>query len=96
MSQESHTSSQPSPPEEDRQAGVSFGDEVKSLLGGMGWGIRWLAVSLAWGVCLFMMLALIGYAIWGGPIENPARHYGLIVVFGLMTGILSVLWRRIR
>jgi hypothetical protein len=62
----------------------------------MGWGIRWLAVSLAWGVCLFMMLALIGYAIWGGPIENPARHYGLIVVFGLMTGILSVLWRRIR
>ena len=73
----------------------SFKDEVRNLMAGLGWGIRWLGVSLAWGGCLFAFLALIGHAIWGGQIANPGPYYGLIVVTGLLTLILSIVRRRI-
>ena len=78
------------------QAGEdSFKDEVRNLIAGLGWGIRWLGISLAWGGCLFAFMVLIGHAIWGGQIANPGPYYGLIVVTGLLTVILSIVRRRI-
>lgn len=73
---------------------TSFMEEVRALTAGLGWGVRWLGLSLAWGLCLFGFIALVGYAIWGGPIGNPWAYYGLIVVVGLLAAGLSVLRRR--
>jgi len=74
---------------------LSFSDEVRALTQGLGWGIRWLGVSLAWGLCFFAFLALLLYALAGGTIPNPGPYYGLIVVMGLLTVILSFLRRRV-
>ena len=73
----------------------SFGDEVKELTAGLGWGVRWLAVSLAWGGSLFAFMGLIIYAVSGGAITNPGPYYGLVVVTGLLTLVLSILRRRV-
>ncbi len=73
---------------------TSFMEEVRALTTGLGWGVRWLGLSLAWGLCLFGFIALVGYAIWGGPIDNPWAYYGLIVVVGLLAVGLSALRRR--
>lgn len=72
---------------------ISFKDEVKSLLSGMGWGIRWLGVSLAWGMSLFAFMAMIGYVVFVGDVERPGPYYGLVTVLGLMTLVLSI-WRQ--
>jgi hypothetical protein len=74
----------------------SFGCEVKNLLGGLGWGTRWLGVSLAWGLVLFVLIVLIGWAILGRPIADLVSYCGLIVVLSLMAVILSVLRRRLK
>lgn len=74
----------------------SFGCEVRGLLGGLGWGLKWLGVSLAWGAVLFALLMLIGRAVLGGEIANPTNYYGLIGVLALMLVILSVLQRRVK
>ena len=79
------------PPEDE-----SFGAEVKALLGGLGWGVRWLIASLVWGLSLFTFVVLIVYALWGGPIERPGPYYGLIMVTGLLTVIFSVVRRQLR
>lgn len=73
---------------------TSFMEEIKVLIAGLGWGVRWLGLSLAWGLCLFGFIALVGYAIWGGSIDNPRAYYSLVVVVGLLTVGLSVLRRR--
>ncbi len=71
------------------EVGRSFTDEVNELIGGLGWGLRWLGISLLWGLCLFAFITLIGYAIWGGPIAKPGPYYGLIVVTGLLAAIMA-------
>jgi len=83
------------PPDAAERAALycSFGCEVKGLLSGLGWGVRWLTVSLLWGLTLFGMLALALRALLGAPIANPPAYYGLMVVLALMTAILSV-WRK--
>lgn len=73
---------------------TSFMEEVKALTAGLGWGVRWLGLSLAWGLCLFGFIGLVGYAIWGGPIDNPGAYYGLVVVVGLLSAGLSALRRQ--
>jgi len=82
------------PPTEQGAGEETFGQEVKALLGGLGWGVRWLGLSLAWGLSLFALVVMIGYAIWGGLIDKPGPYYGLLVVVGLLTVILSVLRQR--
>ena len=74
----------------------SFSCEVKGLLGGLNWGIRWLAVSLAWGLALFALLAMLGRVLLGYSISNPASYYGLLLVLALMTALLTVVFRRIK
>ena len=76
------------------QQDISFKDEVKSLLGGVGWGMRWLGISLAWGLSLFVFMAMIGYALFVGSVERPGPYYGLVVILGLMTIVLSIWLRR--
>lgn len=78
----------------DQQAD-SFRDELKSLFGGLGWGLRWLSISLAWGCCLFAFMAMIVYATLGGNITNTGAYYGLTVVLGMMALILTFMIRRV-
>jgi hypothetical protein len=74
----------------------SFGCEVRGLLKGLGWGVRWLVISLLWGLLLFTFIILIGRAIWGEPPARPVPFYGLIVVTGLLALIFSILRRRLK
>ncbi|MEM7033259.1 MAG: hypothetical protein AAF629_27140 [Chloroflexota bacterium] len=80
-------------PHEHDKPDDSFSDELRTLLQGLGWGFRWLGLSLAWGCTLFGAMAMLIYAIVGGEVTNPPAFYGLIVVLGLMAAILTV-WRR--
>lgn len=74
----------------------SFSCEVKGLLGGLNWGLRWLAVSLAWGLVLFALLVMLGRVLLGYSISNPASYYGLMLVLALMTALLTVVFRRVK
>ena len=74
----------------------SFSCEVKGLLGWLGWGFRWLAISLAWGLVLFALLVMLGRVLLGYPIDNPASYYGLLLTLALMTALLTVVFRRIK
>ncbi len=74
----------------------SFGCEVKSLLGGAGKGLRWLGMTLLWGAIVFALLTATARLMWRSPSGNSAADYGLIVVLGLMTVIISVLRRKTR
>jgi len=86
------------PPDADEREKLycSFSCEVKGLLGGLGWGLRWLAVSLAWGVALFALFMMAGRAIFGEAISDPASYYGLMAVLAVMAAILTVVFRRMK
>ena len=81
-------------PPEQENSDIRFRDEVKSLLQGLGWGFRWVGLSLAWGCTLFAAMAMLIYAILGGEITNPLAFYSLIIVLSLMAAILTVIQRR--
>ncbi len=74
----------------------SFSCEVKGLLGGLNRGFRWLGASLAWGLTLFALLAMLGRVVPGYSVSNPASYYGLMLVLALMTALLTVVLRRVK
>ena len=71
----------------------SFRCEVKGLLKGLGWGVRWLIISLVWGLLLFTFILMVGWTIFGGVPTRSGPFYGLIAVVGLLALILSILRR---
>ena len=74
----------------------SFGCEVKALVGKTGWGMRWFGISLAWGLAVFALLVVIVRPFIGMPVKNPAAYWGFTIVLGLIVGILSIFFRRMK
>jgi hypothetical protein len=58
--------------------------------------MRWLGISLVWGLLLFTFMVLIGWVIFGPAPARPGPFYGLIVVVGLLTLVLSVVRQRFK
>ncbi len=73
----------------------SFSCEVKNLLGKSGWGFRWFSTAMVWGLALLATMFLLVRVFLGRPIANPPAYFGLIIVLGLMTAILTVLLKRV-
>ncbi|MFQ5612084.1 MAG: hypothetical protein ACE5H9_08120 [Anaerolineae bacterium] len=73
----------------------SFRCEVSALLGGLGPGLRWLLVMIAWGLVAFALIGLVFRALSRGLGENPAAYLGLLLVLILALALLTPWFRRL-
>lgn len=74
----------------------SFRCESAALFGKFGWGLKWFAVSLAWGTAIFALFVLVVRPLFAhAPVENPLAFGGLVAVLVAIIGILTVLLRRV-
>jgi hypothetical protein len=72
----------------------SFRCEAQALLAGCGPGLRWLVVTVGWGLATFSLVVLIVRLFLQGLPDRPLPYLALIAVLVLVVALLTPWFRR--